>query len=169
VVEALGDVQHPVLGNPQLGQLGQGQAEVVGGRLVGAGVIGGDHGVEGGPEPGVAVVERGAVDVGDDHELVVPPEVGERRWAVGERWLHRAAERLRLLGAHVGAQRLGEILQHAGQDPRVGRRRLGGLAARLRLRERRQQLLVAGRDPPGRRPGPQRGQDAGLPVDQRVP
>src|SRR4029450_9951089 len=77
VVQALGDVQHLVLGDAHLGQLSQGEPEVVGGRLVGAGVVGGDDGVKGHAELGVAVAEGGAGDVGGEHQLVVPLGGGE--------------------------------------------------------------------------------------------
>jgi hypothetical protein len=85
VEQALRDMQQPTAIHAEAGERGVEGAEVFFGGLVGADVLGGDDGGEVAAQPLVAGGEAGPVDVGEDDQLVVLGQPGQRIGGVGER------------------------------------------------------------------------------------
>ena len=172
VEDALGGMQDvALLGAESALQVVQRVLEIAQAGLVGADVLGGEDAVEGDAELLVAAGERGAVDIGEDHELVVALEVLQRGGAVGEGG--PAADRLAELGC-LGGGRLdapfvGQAAVHLGQD--LGVRLAGrlGLARCLDRAEGLQQgVVIEVAAAMAVQPRAQFGMDPALPVDQRA-
>ncbi len=172
VEDALGGVQDvALLGAEGALQVAERILEIAQAGLVGADVLGGEDAVEDDAELLVAAREGGAVDVGEDHQLVVALEVLQRGRAVGEGGpaADRLAELGRLAGARLDAPLVGQPAMHLGQDLRVELARRLGLARRLDRAEGFQEgVVVEVAAAMAVHPRAQLGEDAALPVDQRA-
>jgi len=152
-----------------LGEARQHVLEIAPVGLVRTNILRGIDGIEFHAQTPVAAGEAEAIDVGEDHQLVVALEVLQRRRTVGEGGptADRLAELGRLAGGGRDAPLVGQAAMRLGQDLGIELAGCLGLARGFDRAEALQQgVVVEIAAAMAVDPRAQLGKDAALPVDQ---